>query len=97
MPETPRPIAPTATIRFDAKTHSEASDDLGKLRDLDEMAGASRQGLEHYRNEEFLDALHLECAYCHRTLSADAPHRTCPDPDCGKVLYPRYDLQGAGG
>ena len=39
---------------------------------------------------------HLECTYCHRTLPADAPHRTCPDADCGKVLYPRYDLQGAG-
>ena len=33
---------------------------------------------------------HLECTYCGGTLSADEPHRTCPD--CGKVLYPRYDL-----
>lgn len=39
---------------------------------------------------------HLECTYCRAAYSADAPHRTCPDPDCGKVLYPRYDLQGAG-
>lgn len=38
---------------------------------------------------------HLECTYCHAAYSADAPHRTCPDPDCGKALYPRYDLQGA--
>ena len=36
---------------------------------------------------------HLECTYCHTTLSADEPHRTCPE--CGKVLYPRYDLQAA--
>ena len=36
---------------------------------------------------------HLECTYCHVTLSADEAHRTCPQ--CGKVLYPRYDLRGA--
>ena len=35
----------------------------------------------------------LECTYCGIELSADEPHRTCPD--CGKVLYPRYDLQSA--
>jgi threonine synthase len=35
----------------------------------------------------------LECTYCHKHYSADEPHRTCPD--CGKVLYPRYDLQAA--
>ena len=35
----------------------------------------------------------LECTYCGLKLSADEPHRTCPD--CGKVLYPRYDLQAA--
>ena len=38
---------------------------------------------------------HLECTYCRAAYSADEPHRTCPLPDCGKVLYPRYDLQGA--
>lgn len=38
---------------------------------------------------------HLECTYCSREFAADAPRRTCPDPDCGKVLYPRYDLQAA--
>ena len=38
---------------------------------------------------------HLECTYCRAAYSADAPHRTCPLPDCGKALYPRYDLQGA--
>ena len=36
---------------------------------------------------------HLECTYCHVTLSAGEAHRTCAE--CGKVLYPRYDLQGA--
>ena len=35
----------------------------------------------------------LECTYCHETYSADEPHRTCDE--CGKVLYPRYDLDGA--
>jgi threonine synthase len=36
---------------------------------------------------------HLECTYCHSTFSADEPHRVCSD--CGKVLYPRYDLKAA--
>ena len=36
----------------------------------------------------------LECTYCGIELSADEPHRTCPE--CGKVLYPRYDLKAAG-
>ena len=36
---------------------------------------------------------HLECTYCGIELSANEPHRTCPD--CGKVLYPRYDLRSA--
>ena len=35
----------------------------------------------------------LECTYCHETYSADEPHRTCDE--CGKVLYPRYDLDTA--
>ena len=35
----------------------------------------------------------LECTYCHSIHSADEPHRTCPE--CGKVLYPRYDLKAA--
>ena len=37
----------------------------------------------------------LECTYCRETFSADEPHRTCPE--CGKVLYPRYDLEAAKG
>ena len=36
---------------------------------------------------------HLECTYCHLTCSADEPQRTCPE--CGKVLYARYDLAAA--
>ncbi len=35
----------------------------------------------------------LECTYCGDTFSADEPHRTCPS--CGKVLYPRYDMDAA--
>jgi threonine synthase len=36
---------------------------------------------------------HLECSYCGATQPADRLHTTCPD--CGKVLYARYDLQAA--
>ena len=36
---------------------------------------------------------HLECTYFHATYSANEPHRTCDE--CGKVLYPRYDLEAA--
>lgn len=36
---------------------------------------------------------HLECTYCGAIYSADEPHTTCPS--CGKVLFARYDLQGA--
>jgi threonine synthase len=36
---------------------------------------------------------HLECTRCGKTLTADEPARTCPD--CGKVLYARYDLDAA--
>ena len=38
---------------------------------------------------------HLECTYCHKTYSSGELHRTCDD--CGKVLYPRYDLDAAKG
>ncbi len=38
---------------------------------------------------------HLECTYCHEAFAADEPHRTCVE--CGKVLYPRYDLEAAAG
>ena len=38
---------------------------------------------------------HLECTYCNARYSADEPQRLCADADCGKVLYPRYDLDAA--
>ena len=37
--------------------------------------------------------INLECTYCNAEFSADEPQRLCSE--CGKVLYPRYDLQGA--
>ncbi|MDR7542707.1 MAG: threonine synthase [Armatimonadota bacterium] len=37
---------------------------------------------------------HLECTHCGTILDADALHGTCPQ--CGKVLFPRYDLVAAG-
>ena len=36
---------------------------------------------------------HLECTACHATYPADRLMNTCPD--CGKVLYARYDLPAA--
>ena len=36
---------------------------------------------------------HLECTYCGETLSSEEPQRLCRE--CGKVLYPRYDLEAA--
>jgi threonine synthase len=36
---------------------------------------------------------HLECTDCGRTCSASDLHTTCPA--CGKVLFARYDLDGA--
>ena len=38
---------------------------------------------------------YLECTYCNARYSADEPQRLCADADCGKVLYPRYDLDAA--
>ena len=35
----------------------------------------------------------MECTYCGETLSAEVPQRLCRE--CGKVLYPRYDLDAA--
>lgn len=34
---------------------------------------------------------HLECTMCGAQCDAEKPHRTCTK--CGKVLFPRYDLQ----
>jgi threonine synthase len=36
---------------------------------------------------------HLECTACHATYPADQLMNICPE--CGKVLYARYDLAGA--
>ena len=36
---------------------------------------------------------HLECTYCGKLFSSEEPHRLCDD--CGKVLYPRYDISSA--
>src|SRR2546425_8834663 len=33
---------------------------------------------------------HLECTHCDAVYSPDALHNLCPR--CGKVLFPRYDL-----
>ncbi len=38
---------------------------------------------------------HLECTYCGARLEADELRTVCPE--CGKVLYPRYDLAAAAG
>ncbi len=35
----------------------------------------------------------LECTYCNEIFSADQPRRLCEN--CGKVLYPRYDMKEA--
>ena len=59
--------------------------------------GAAKSGLMlTWRGEVTMKSYltHLECTYCGSTLSADELHRICPD--CGKVLYPRYDLPAAG-
>ena len=36
---------------------------------------------------------HLECTYCGEIFSSKEPHRLCDD--CGKVLFPRYDISSA--
>ena len=36
---------------------------------------------------------HLECTYCEKIHSSNEPQRLCVD--CGKVLYPRYDIESA--
>ncbi len=36
---------------------------------------------------------HLQCTNCGKTVRADELHTTCPD--CGKVLFARYDLDAA--
>lgn len=41
--------------------------------------------------KSFLD--HLECTSCGGTFDAEFPHQTCPS--CGKILYPKYDIENA--
>jgi threonine synthase len=41
--------------------------------------------------KSFLD--HLQCTVCNQRFSADEVHTVCPD--CGKVLFARYDLLSA--
>jgi threonine synthase len=36
---------------------------------------------------------HLQCSFCGREYSAEEIHTTCPN--CGKVLFARYDLESA--
>ena len=36
---------------------------------------------------------HLECTYCGHIFSSNEPNRLCKE--CGKVLYPRYDIDEA--
>ena len=36
---------------------------------------------------------HIECTSCKKTYSKDEILKLCPEPECGKVLFPRYDLK----
>ena len=35
---------------------------------------------------------HIECTSCKKTFSKDENLKLCPVDDCGKVLFPKYDL-----
>ena len=35
---------------------------------------------------------HIECTSCKKIFSKDEILKLCPVPDCGKVLFPKYDL-----
>ena len=35
---------------------------------------------------------HIECTSCEKTFSKDQILKLCPADDCGKVLFPKYDL-----
>lgn len=52
------------------------------------QANGDRRALEP--TQSFLS--HLECTHCGGRFSADELHTVCPN--CGKVLFPRYDLDG---
>ena len=36
---------------------------------------------------------HIECTSCKKTYSKDEILKLCPEPECGKVLFPIYDLK----
>ena len=38
---------------------------------------------------------HIECTSCKKTFSKDEILKLCPVDDCGKVLFPKYDLDFA--
>ena len=35
---------------------------------------------------------HIECTSCKKIFSKDEILKLCPVDDCGKVLFPKYDL-----
>ena len=35
---------------------------------------------------------HIECTSCKKIFSKDEILKLCPVSDCGKVLFPKYDL-----
>ena len=36
---------------------------------------------------------HIECTSCKKIYSKDEILKLCPEPECGKVLFPKYDLK----
>ena len=35
---------------------------------------------------------HIECTSCKKIFSKNKILKLCPEPECGKVLFPKYDL-----
>ncbi|MHA2018904.1 MAG: hypothetical protein ACTSXY_11615, partial [Promethearchaeota archaeon] len=46
-----------------------------------------------YRENEGSCILNLQCSYCGEKFDADSINTLCKS--CGKVLYPKYDLEKA--
>jgi len=40
---------------------------------------------------------HLECTYCGEVFSANKINKLCSSNDCGKVLFPRYEIDSSKG
>ncbi|MEC9451460.1 MAG: pyridoxal-phosphate dependent enzyme, partial [Chloroflexota bacterium] len=38
---------------------------------------------------------HLECTYCGEVFSANKINKLCSSNDCGKVLFPRYEIDSS--